>query len=531
MSLMVETKLEGQIFISYRRDDSSSAAGRIYDRLDSYFPSNHIFMDVDNLDLGVDFVAAIEKSVGSCDVLIAVMGRQWSTSSDEEGNRRLNNPEDFVRIEIATALKRGIRVIPVLVDGASLPRCDDLPDDLKPLVRRNALEVSHTRFKSDCARLIATLERVLVGERTERLEAEQLEKQPLEAEQRKKEHPAIEMTDKESLDVMLSSFKRQPESALSKQREEPVEAEQLEKERLKAERQENERTDAEHRKKESLARKQMRTRLLLTLVAAVAIAFLFARRTPSPSKMPSDETRAKNEEASRGLDLSATQSVSTPTTGKLESASTPPPSKMPSDEIRAKNEEASRGVELSATQPVSTPTTGKAESASTPPPSKMSDDGIKARNRRALRTPELSTTQSVSTPTTSARSVPAMTRASPEPPSDAKDAKFQKAIVGKWRTRRVSRGFFIDQIGTYAPNGQVKWKGTATFNGLKYPYNMIGTWRVKDGRFSYRVETSDIPNFVPNGHTGYVKIVRVTAEEFAYFDPLDEGNYVDLRVK
>jgi len=102
----------GKIFISYRRDDSSSSAGRLYDRLITHFPSNQIFMDVDNLDPGVDFVKAIEESVGSCDVLIAVIGRRWF--SDEEGRRRLDNSEDFVRIEIATALKRGIRVIPVL---------------------------------------------------------------------------------------------------------------------------------------------------------------------------------------------------------------------------------------------------------------------------------------------------------------------------------------------------------------------------------------------------------------------------------
>jgi TIR domain len=505
---MAEPKLEGQIFISYRRDDSSSAAGRIYDRLDSYFPSNHIFMDVDNLDLGVDFVAAIEKSVGSCDVLIAVMGRQWLTSSDEEGKRRLNNPEDFVRIEIATALKRGIRVIPVLVDGASLPRSGDLPHDLKSLVRRNALEISHTRFKSDCARLIATLERILEGSRAGRLEAEQLEKQPLEAEQRRKEHPAIELT------------------------EEPVEAEQLEKERLEAQRHENERTDAEQRKNKGLFQKHMRTKLLLTLAGAVAIGFLFAPTRPSPSKISDEEIRAKNEEALQRLDLSATHSVSTPATGQAESASTPtPPPKLSDEEIRAKNEEALQRLDLSATHSVSTPTTGQAESASTPPPPKISDEEIRAKNRRALRRLDLSENRSVSTPTTPAQSVPAMTRASPKPPSAAKDVEFHKAIVGKWRTRRLSRGFFIDQIGTYSPNGQVKWKGNATFNGLKYPYNMIGTWRVKDGRFSYRVETSDIPNFVPDGHTGYVEIVRVTAEEWAYFDPLDEGNYVDLRVK
>ena len=102
-------------------------------------------------------------------------------SSDEEGRRRLDNPEDFVRIEIATALKRGVIVIPLLVDGAMMPRSRDLPDDLKPLARRNALEVSHTRFKGDCGRLIAALERVL-GVR-----AEQREKERLEAEQREKE--------------------------------------------------------------------------------------------------------------------------------------------------------------------------------------------------------------------------------------------------------------------------------------------------------------------------------------------------------
>jgi hypothetical protein len=117
------------IFISYRRDDSSASAGRLYDRLSAHFPKNQIFIDVDNLDPGVDFVDTIEQSVGSCDVLIAVIGNRWLISSEADGGRRLDNPDDFVRLEIATALKRNIRVIPVLVDGASMPPPRDLPDD------------------------------------------------------------------------------------------------------------------------------------------------------------------------------------------------------------------------------------------------------------------------------------------------------------------------------------------------------------------------------------------------------------------
>jgi hypothetical protein len=166
--------MSGQIFISYRRDDSSPWAGRLYDDLDRHFVSNQIFMDVDTIQPGVDFVEAVEKSVGYCDALIAVIGKRWLISSDEEGARRLDNPEDSVRIEILTALKRGVRVIPVLVDGATMPRSRDLPDDLKSLARRNALEVSHNRFRTDSKRLIAAVEQALESAR-KRDENERLE--------------------------------------------------------------------------------------------------------------------------------------------------------------------------------------------------------------------------------------------------------------------------------------------------------------------------------------------------------------------
>jgi tetratricopeptide (TPR) repeat protein len=166
-------KMSGQIFISYRRDDASYPAGRLYDRLSAHFLQNQIFIDVDNLEPGVDFVEAIEASVGSCDVLIAVIGKRWLTSSDEEGKRRLDNSDDFVRLEIATALKRNIRVIPVLVDGALMPRSSELPDDLKLLARRNALEVSHNRFNADFGRLVTAIERVLERPDVERKQPEE----------------------------------------------------------------------------------------------------------------------------------------------------------------------------------------------------------------------------------------------------------------------------------------------------------------------------------------------------------------------
>jgi len=149
-----------RIFISYRRDDSAGYAGRLYDRLSERFGQGQIFMDI-TIEPGLDFVEVIEKAVGSCDVLIALIGRQWLTVTDATGRRRLDKPEDFVRLEIATALDRNIRVIPVLVRGATVPPSTDLPNALKKLARRNALEISDTRFHHDVDRLIETLEKVL----------------------------------------------------------------------------------------------------------------------------------------------------------------------------------------------------------------------------------------------------------------------------------------------------------------------------------------------------------------------------------
>ncbi len=147
------------VFICYRREDSGAHAGRIYDHLAAHFAAHRVFMDIDTVDLGDDFVRAVEDRVSSCDALIAIIGDQWVNSTDSDGKRRLDDPNDFVRLEIATALRRGVRVIPVLVDGAAMPSAVDLPDNVAALVRRNALELNHVGFRHQIGRLIEALER------------------------------------------------------------------------------------------------------------------------------------------------------------------------------------------------------------------------------------------------------------------------------------------------------------------------------------------------------------------------------------
>lgn len=149
------------IFISYRRDDAAGYAGRLYDRLATRFGGERVFMDVEGIEPGTDFVEAIERAVGSCEVLIVIIGSDWLNAVDASGQRRLDDPADFVRLEAAAALARNIRVVPVLVEGAVMPRADQLPPELAPLARRQAVELSHKQWDSSSGELIATLERIL----------------------------------------------------------------------------------------------------------------------------------------------------------------------------------------------------------------------------------------------------------------------------------------------------------------------------------------------------------------------------------
>ncbi|MFN0120251.1 MAG: toll/interleukin-1 receptor domain-containing protein [Blastocatellia bacterium] len=150
------------IFISYRRDDAAGHAGRLYDALSQRFP-NRVFMDINKIEAGDDFVEVLDKAVGDCAVLLALIGRDWARITGADGKRRLENPNDFVRIEVASALKRNIRVIPVLVENAPMPNEADLPPDLDPLTRRNALEISDKRWDYDVDQLSRVLEKEIYG--------------------------------------------------------------------------------------------------------------------------------------------------------------------------------------------------------------------------------------------------------------------------------------------------------------------------------------------------------------------------------
>jgi TIR domain len=151
------------VFISYRRTDTSAYAGRLFDILSAEFGADNTFMDVDDIKGGDDFTTVIERKLDMSDALLAVIGPQWVTVTDPNGRRRLDDAGDFVRVEIGKALERGIRVIPVLVGGATLPQPSDLPDNLKTLCERQAMEIRDAHFHADVKDLTDVLHHTLHG--------------------------------------------------------------------------------------------------------------------------------------------------------------------------------------------------------------------------------------------------------------------------------------------------------------------------------------------------------------------------------
>jgi hypothetical protein len=157
------------IFISYRRDETAGYAGRIADKFIEHFGEERVFRDIDSMEPGLDFVEAIERALESCAVVLVVIGRNWTTTLKEHEQ---TGQEDYMQLEVATALKRkDVRVIPVLVQGASMPRAEELPEDLSALRRRNAIELHDSSWNEEVRRLITTLDRLLERRPVEKRES------------------------------------------------------------------------------------------------------------------------------------------------------------------------------------------------------------------------------------------------------------------------------------------------------------------------------------------------------------------------
>lgn len=153
---------EGKIFISYRREDTSGESGRLKDKLEQVFGKENIFYDVETLEAGLNFDQSIAKALNESTVLLAMIGPHWLKTADSKGEKRLLKANDWVRKEIAEALKREIRVIPVLVNGAEMPDPDELPEDLKDLTFRHAQELSSSRWNYDVGVLSNILEKIIL---------------------------------------------------------------------------------------------------------------------------------------------------------------------------------------------------------------------------------------------------------------------------------------------------------------------------------------------------------------------------------
>jgi formylglycine-generating enzyme required for sulfatase activity len=149
------------IFISYRRADSAGLAGRLYDRLERHFRRNELFIDIDSIQAGSDFTQALERTLSVSRIVLVLIGPQWLDIRNDKGERRLDDPEDFVRMEIEASLARDVSVVPVLLEDAVMPAASALPESMRPLVRRQAIELRTRRFGPDCDDLVRTLKALL----------------------------------------------------------------------------------------------------------------------------------------------------------------------------------------------------------------------------------------------------------------------------------------------------------------------------------------------------------------------------------
>ncbi|HKH55672.1 MAG TPA: toll/interleukin-1 receptor domain-containing protein [Propionibacteriaceae bacterium] len=259
----------GRIFISYRREETAYPAGWLFDRLADHFGAGQIFKDVDSIELGDDFVEMITRAVGSCDVLLALIGDQWLTVIDKQGRRRLDDPNDFVRLEIEAALQRKVRIIPILVEGATMPHADELPAAIAGLARRQALELSPSRFEYDTSRLLSVLASTLADVRTAQDDAAAISTPPANI-------PDQRIDAQQSGQQAEQATHRRAPSSTPAARATPV-----------ADRPSPDQTEPEDRVSKGLSRSEI---VVLVLGGVVIVALIVSRLFSEPAQTGTDAT-------------------------------------------------------------------------------------------------------------------------------------------------------------------------------------------------------------------------------------------------
>lgn len=157
---MTDDQANIRIVISYRRQDTPGGAGRLRESLAEHFGRENVFLDIDAIPPGVPWRQAIEKTIHECNVLLPVIGVHWLGAADEQGGRRLDDPNDVLRFEIANALRAGVRIIPIQLHGASMPGRDELPDEIAELADYQSIRIDDDDWRDDMRKLVRALERI-----------------------------------------------------------------------------------------------------------------------------------------------------------------------------------------------------------------------------------------------------------------------------------------------------------------------------------------------------------------------------------
>ena len=241
--------MAGKVFISYRREDERPFALRLYERLTENFGKQRLFFDVDSIPPGFDFVKYIDNQIQLSDIVLVVIGRNWLNATDQAGRRRLDSPEDFVRVEIESALRRDKHVIPLLVHGATMPSSKELPRKMQALARRNAFFTPNGGSKEEFGRLVIALEGAFEQLQSSRLADEEARAEELRTAQR------AELALREEREAAERKRKEQEEAERLRAEEATRVAEQV----MRAEREATERARAEQDEAERQRQEAVRT--------------------------------------------------------------------------------------------------------------------------------------------------------------------------------------------------------------------------------------------------------------------------------